>query len=522
MRQRPAQHAARQVGVLLETAEARERDEELPGAMDVDGPAVVVVVLGAAVGLEEMVDVEPEAALDGVVVRAVARGLFVGGQGVEVVARVEAVDPPLHGQQAVHPRAVRGLPLAAGLHRTAGRREAIVRSAVAVAQGQQLAAQQRGVVDRVVARQRTVREQETARRRRAVQVVEHEARRRHGRLAVGLAPRQVVGVEQGRGAKARGHHRGRALGEEEEAARLPVEVVAPAAARVARRAQREQQLRQLVDAAGECFGRAQLSRQLRPALHGAQQVAVAAEKEPDALGVILLGHERQPAQVHGAALEALDDHEAAQRRPFQQRQRLEEPRVEPVVRVPAAEALPLAIAAQAGERRKKFLHGEGKNVSLYQWLVFQCRRRCDSVRAWPVRQPQRRCPVRVCLRRHWLLQWRSRPHGCLRTRWSLCRCVHGCILWERPGIWNYPPYCNLLSDRYIVANLCFRMEDDAHAAIAESRALADMGLVRDLAIVDEEDEQRDELREKRHVVQIEPACDTVKVNGVEHEMQINC
>lgn len=85
-----------------------------------------------------------------------------------------------------------------------------------------------------------------------------------------------------------------------------------------------------------------------------------------------------------------------------------------------------------------------------------------------------------------------------------------------------PPYCNLLSDRYIVANLCFRMDDDAHAAIAESRALADMGLVRDLAIVDEEDEQRDELREKRHVVQIEPACDTVKVNGVEHEMQINC
>lgn len=84
------------------------------------------------------------------------------------------------------------------------------------------------------------------------------------------------------------------------------------------------------------------------------------------------------------------------------------------------------------------------------------------------------------------------------------------------------PYCNLLSDRYIVANLCFRMDDDAHAAIAESRALADMGLVRDLAIVDEEDEQRDELREKRHVVQIEPACDTVKVNGVEHEMQINC
>lgn len=362
VRQRPAEHAARQVTVLLKAAEARERDEELPGAVDVDGPAAVVVVLGAAVGLEEMVDVEAEAPLDGVVVRAVARGLLVGGQGVEVVARVEAVDPSLHGQQAVHPRAVRGLPLATGLHRAAGRREAVVPGTMAVAQGQQLAAQQRGVIHRVVARQRTVREQKAPRRRRAVQVVEHEAGRRNGRLAVGLAPRQVVGVEQSRGAKARGHHRGRALGEEEEAARLPVEVVAPAATRVARRAQREQQLRQLVDAAGERFGRAQLCRQPRPALHGAQQVAVAAEKEPDALGVILLGHERHPAQVHRAALEPLDDHQAAQRRPFQQRQRLKEPRVEPVVRIPAAEALPLAVAAQAGERGKKFLHGE-RNVT---------------------------------------------------------------------------------------------------------------------------------------------------------------
>lgn len=379
MRQRPAQHAARQVGVLLETAEARERDEELPGAVDVDGPAAVVVVLGAAVGLEEMVDVEPEAALDGVVVRAVARGLFVGGQGVEVVARVEAVYPPLHGQQAVHPRAVPGLPLAAGLHRGAGRREAIVRGAVAMAQGQQLAAQQRGVIHRVVARQRTVREQEAPRRRRAVQVGEHKAGRRDGRFAVGLAPGHVVGVEEGRGAKARGHHRGRALGEEEEAARLPVEVVAPAAARVAGRTQREQQLRQFVDAPGELVGRAQLTGQLGAGLDGTQQVAVAAEEEPDALGVILLGHERQPAQVHRAALEALDDHEAAQRRPFQQRQRLEEPRVEPVVRVPAAEALPLAVTAQAGEGRKEFLHGERGSDD-----VQKCNnvRSCTSVVFW--------------------------------------------------------------------------------------------------------------------------------------------
>lgn len=57
-----------------------------------------------------------------------------------------------------------------------------------------------------------------------------------------------------------------------------------------------------------------------------------------------------------------------------------------------------------------------------------------------------------------------------------------------------PPYCNLLSDRYIVAYPGFAVDDDTHAAVAELRTFADMGLIRDFAVVDKENEQRDELR----------------------------
>lgn len=65
------------------------------------------------------------------------------------------------------------------------------------------------------------------------------------------------------------------------------------------------------------------------------------------------------------------------------------------------------------------------------------------------------------------------------------------------------------------------MDDDAYATVAKFRTLTYMGLVRDLAVVDKEDEQRDELWEKGHVVEVEPACYAIKINGVEHELEIN-
>lgn len=62
------------------------------------------------------------------------------------------------------------------------------------------------------------------------------------------------------------------------------------------------------------------------------------------------------------------------------------------------------------------------------------------------------------------------------------------------------------------------MDDDAHTSVSEFRAFADMGLVGDLAVVNQEDEQRDELREQRDVVEIEPPREAIKMDSVEHEV----
>ena len=84
--------------MLAETVQPAERHEQLPGAMNVDGIRLVVVIFRAAVRLEEIFDVKSEAALDMVMECCVARHLLVCNQPVEVVAGMETVDPRLHGQ----------------------------------------------------------------------------------------------------------------------------------------------------------------------------------------------------------------------------------------------------------------------------------------------------------------------------------------------------------------------------------------------------------------------------------------
>ena len=187
--------------MLAEAVQPAERHEQLPGAMNVDGIRLVVVIFRAAVRLEEIFDVKSEAALDVVVERRVARHLLVCNQPVEVVAGVETVDPRLHGQHSVHPRAIGILRAATSRHRHPRRLLVALVARVVVAEAQQAAAEQRSVEHRVVALQRAVGKQKSAVQRRAMQVVHHKFRCRQRRVQVIFASGGFVGFHERGGAE---------------------------------------------------------------------------------------------------------------------------------------------------------------------------------------------------------------------------------------------------------------------------------------------------------------------------------
>ena len=192
--------------MLAEAVQPAERHEQLPGAMNVDGIRLVVVIFRAAVRLEEIFDVKSEAALDMVMECCVARHLLVCNQPVEVVAGVETVDPRLYGQHSVHPRAVCILRAATSRHRHPRRLLVALVARVVVAEAQQAAAEQRSVEHRVVAFQWTVRKQESAVQRCAMQVAHHKFRRRQRRVQIVPASGGFVGFHERGGAEIGGNY----------------------------------------------------------------------------------------------------------------------------------------------------------------------------------------------------------------------------------------------------------------------------------------------------------------------------
>ncbi len=219
-----------------------------------------------------------------------------------------------------------------------------------IAQCEQLAAQQRGIEHRVVTRQRAVRKQESASARTAMQIVHDELGRREGCIEILPAAGYPVCLDQRRGAERSSHHRGGILRKQEKTACLPVEIVSPACAAVPVASQSEQQVGQLRNPCRDALASAQSGRELGTLPHQTIHVAVALQEQPYALGIVLLGHERQTPQIERETLEALNYRQPAQSRTLGQRYGAEYPGVESVVRVPALESLGLAVAPQRLER----------------------------------------------------------------------------------------------------------------------------------------------------------------------------
>ena len=135
---------------------------------------------------------------------------------------------------------------------------------------------------------------------------------------------------------------------------MPIEIVTPACAVVvAFRAEPDEKVGEFFDSGGQFGLRAQFLFEGRRFAHGAEQVAVALQEQPDALGIVFFRHEGNAAKIHGATLESLYHHQPAQRRPLQQRNGLKHPRVQPVVRIPPAEPLRLAVSFQPKKRIDK-------------------------------------------------------------------------------------------------------------------------------------------------------------------------
>ena len=89
-------------------------------ALDVDGIGLVMVVLGTPLGSKEVISEEPITQAK-VIIKTIVSGAFnIALQRVEIVARVEIVNPTLVGSLAVQPRTIRQLPCATVAHRFCG------------------------------------------------------------------------------------------------------------------------------------------------------------------------------------------------------------------------------------------------------------------------------------------------------------------------------------------------------------------------------------------------------------------
>ena len=71
--------------------------------MDVNRIHLVVVVLRGAILLKEMLYIEVEPSLYSLMIVSVACQLLIGHQSIQIVARVERVNPILYVKQSVHP-----------------------------------------------------------------------------------------------------------------------------------------------------------------------------------------------------------------------------------------------------------------------------------------------------------------------------------------------------------------------------------------------------------------------------------
>src|SRR5262245_17983238 len=102
--------------VRVEIGEKRERVNGLRGALDVDRRSALMIIYGTAIGFEEVLlkEVEPEQHIG--LESPVTGGIDVVPQAVQIVARMEVINPVIFGLLAVKPGTVWPLAVAGVLH----------------------------------------------------------------------------------------------------------------------------------------------------------------------------------------------------------------------------------------------------------------------------------------------------------------------------------------------------------------------------------------------------------------------
>lgn len=309
----------------------REKDDGLGRGVDVNGPDPVMVVFWCPVREEEVVGVKPGTLIIGFPVFTCISFVQEIADALEVEAGMERIDPTLDAGVGIEPGAVGSLAVhAVGNACQRGVFEGFILYEP-VKPDKERGTEEVGVVDDGLV-QRCVAEAERAVLFGAMEVVEDEVLDGERKFESSFVAGEEIRVEQGV-ADEGGVDDGRRVLGDEKGPRLPVEVIAPAVARVAMAFQFFQQVQQVINGA-EVGGIAIRLIELR----------VSPEEQADSLRVMALADAEERAEVERKLLQRLDEGDA---RPFPaNRQCREYGAVQGVVGVVAFEALSLEAAFQ--------------------------------------------------------------------------------------------------------------------------------------------------------------------------------